>query len=191
MAFYQIFLHLSRSISSAAHRQASRLAHVTDVEAALFVHGEQVKIKYQVLEHKAAVDTFVTASSFPPTRYKSRLHFAKFQGPSARKDAEESERQRWLQLLANLIVGTDTPMERLLQSRQGDISLLGVLAGELGHCGAESGTLGISLLGLPLIMALHIPRNRPICPTLCKSDCLNHAIVARSNWCMRALSSSI
>ena len=127
---------------------------MSDVEAALFVHGEQVKIKDQVLEHKAAVDTFVNASSFPPTRYKSRLHFAKFQGPSARKDAEESERQRWLQLLANLIVGTDTPMGKLLQSRQGDISLLG---GELGHCGAESETFGTSLLGLPLIMALHYP----------------------------------
>ena len=34
------FLHLSQWISSAAHRQASRLAHVTDVEAALFVHSE-------------------------------------------------------------------------------------------------------------------------------------------------------
>ena len=106
---------------------------MSDVEAALFVHGEQVKIKDQVLEHKAAVDTFVNASSFPPTRYKSRLHFAKFQGPSARKDAEESERQRWLQLLANLIVGTDTLMEKLLQSRQGDISLLGA--------GRRAGTL--------------------------------------------------
>ena len=131
--FLSDFLHLSRSISSAAQRQATRLAHVSDVEAALFVHGEQVKIKDQVLEHKAAVDTFVNASSFPPTRYKSRLHFAKFQGPSARKDAEESERQRWLQLLANLIVGTDTPMGKLLQSRQGDISLLGA--------GRRAGTL--------------------------------------------------
>ena len=98
---------------------------MTDVEAALFVHGHQAKIKDQALEQKAAVDTFVAAASFPPTKYKSRLHFAKFQGPSARRDAEESERQRWLQLLANLIVGTDTPMGRLLQSRQGDISLLG------------------------------------------------------------------
>ena len=127
------FLHLSQWISSAAHRQASRLAHVTDVEAALFVHGHQAKIKDQALEQKAAVDTFVAAASFPPTRYKSRLHFARFQGPSARKDAEESERQRWLQLLANLIVGTDTPMGRLLQSRQGDISLLGA--------GRRAGTL--------------------------------------------------
>ena len=131
--FLSDFLHLSRWISSAAHRQASRLAHVTDVEAALFVHTRQAKIKDQAIEHKAAVDTFVVAASFPPTRYKSRLHFAKFQGPSARKDAEESERQRWLQLLANLIVGTDTPMERLLQSRQGDISLLGA--------GRRAGTL--------------------------------------------------
>ena len=63
------FLHLSQWISSASHRQASRLAHVTDVEAALFVHSEQVKIKDQALEQKAAVDTFVAAASCPPTRY--------------------------------------------------------------------------------------------------------------------------
>ena len=89
-------------------------------------------MKDQACEEKAAVDTFV-AASVPPTRYKSRLHFASFQGPTARKDAEEAERQRWLQLLANLIVGTDTPMGRLLQSRQGDISLLGA--------GRRAGTL--------------------------------------------------
>ena len=41
--FLSDFLHLSRWISSAAHRQASRLAHVTDVEAALFVHTHQVQ----------------------------------------------------------------------------------------------------------------------------------------------------
>ena len=127
------FLHMSQWISSAAHRQAARLARVTDVEAALFVHSVQTKVKDQALEQKAAVDTFVAAASIPPTRYKSRLHLAKFQGPSARRDAEESERQRWLQLLANLIVGTDTPMGRLLQSRQGDISLLGA--------GRRAGTL--------------------------------------------------
>ena len=75
------FLHLSQWISSAAHRQASRLAHVTDVEAALFVHGEQLKMKDQAHEEKAAVDTFVAAALVPPTRYKSRLHFARISRP--------------------------------------------------------------------------------------------------------------
>ena len=153
------FLHLSQWISSAAHRRASRLAHVTDVEAVLFVHGEQVKMKDQAREEKAAVDTFVAAASFPPTRYKSRLHFARFQGPSARKDAEESERQRWLQLLANLIVGTDTPWGGCSSRGQGTYPCW-VLAGELGHYGAESGTFGIFWRGLPSIMASHTPRNR-------------------------------
>ena len=153
------FLHLSQGISSAAHRQASRLARVTDVEAALFVHGEQVKMKDQACEEKAAVDTFVAAASVPPTRYKSHLQFARFQGPSARKDAEESERQRWLQLLAKLIVGTDTPMGRLLQSRQGDISLLGA--------GRRAGTLRSRVRNIRHFLAwlainhgITYPRNR-------------------------------
>ena len=66
--------------------------------------------------------------------FKSRLHHARFQGPTARKDAEESERQRWLQLLSNLLIGTDTPMGRLLQARQGDIAVLGA--------GRRAGTFG-------------------------------------------------
>ena len=40
-------------------------------------------------------------------------------------DTEEAERQRWIELLANLVVGMDTPMGRLLEARQGDIALLG------------------------------------------------------------------
>ena len=159
--FLSDFLHLSQWISSAAHRQAARLARVTDVEAALFVHSVQTKVKVQALEQKAAVDTLVAAASFPPTRYKSRLHFAKFQGPAARKDAEESERQRWLQLFVNFIVGTDILMGNCSSHGKATYPCW-VLGGELGHCGTESEIFGTSLLGLPLIIALHIPRNRHI-----------------------------
>ena len=81
--------------------------------------------RLQLREEQSASELFVTAAAAPPSKFRSRLHFARFHGPTARKDSEESERQRLLQLLANLVVGTDTPIWRVLQARQGDIALLG------------------------------------------------------------------
>ena len=82
-------------------------------------------VKHSRNQEKSGAEQFIAAAAAPPTRFKSRLHHSRFQEPTARKDAEESERQRWLQLLANLLVGTDTPMGKLLQARQGDITVLG------------------------------------------------------------------
>ena len=90
----------------AAQRQAEQLARTTDADAAVYLHQEAEKRKLPAA---------------PPSKFRSRLHFARFQGPTARKDMEESE----IQLLANLVVVTDTSMGKLLQSRQGDIALLG------------------------------------------------------------------
>ena len=94
-----------------------------DLAAALFLHEDEERRRAQIIEEKTSAEQFIAAAEAPPSKFKSRLHFARFQGPTARKDSEESERQRWI--LANLIISTDTPMVRLLQARQGDIAVLG------------------------------------------------------------------
>ena len=53
-------------------------------------------------------------------------------GPKARKDAETAERDRWIQLLANLLRSTDTPMGKLIRENPSNIQLLeGVAVREL------------------------------------------------------------
>ena len=78
--FLRDVLRLTPWVSAVAQRQAAQLARTRHHDA----------------ERPAA----------PPTRFKSRLHHSRFQGPTARKDVEESERQRWQQLLADLLIGT-------------------------------------------------------------------------------------
>ena len=98
------FLRLSTWISAAAQRQASQLARTDDLSAALFLHEDEERRR---IEEKTSAEQFVAAAG---AQFKSGLHFARFQGHTARNDSEESEMQRWFQLLAKLIIGTDTPM---------------------------------------------------------------------------------
>ena len=44
---------------------------------------------------------------------------------TARKDAEEKERARWVEILGSMLVYTPTPMGRILGERPGSIQLLG------------------------------------------------------------------
>ena len=50
---------------------------------------------------------------------------AVYDGPTARKDAELAERDRWAQQLANLLRSTDTPMGRLIRENPRKVQLLG------------------------------------------------------------------
>ena len=48
-----------------------------------------------------------------------------YDGPNARRDAEEALRTKWLQELEALLMGTKTPMGEALRNRPGDRSFLG------------------------------------------------------------------
>ena len=163
----QDFLRLLPWISTSAQRQATRLAGTDDLTAALFLHEEEQKRRTRLIEEKASAEQFLAAAGAPPSKYKSRLHFARFQRPTARKNSEESERQRWIQLLANLIIGTDTPMGKLLRARQGDIAVLGVGVG-LSHCEQNTFTRHI----FSYLHALTTVSNT----TLAQDGCPHHVI---------------
>ena len=48
-----------------------------------------------------------------------------YEGPTAQKDAESAERDRWIALLADLLRSTDTPMGRLIHENPSNVQLLG------------------------------------------------------------------
>ena len=48
-----------------------------------------------------------------------------FDGPTARRDAEQAERQRWVQILADLLRHSPTPMGELLAAQPGNVEALG------------------------------------------------------------------
>ena len=80
-------------------------------------------------DHRAAVekiaDQLVVAADMRPKRFRTKWQRAIYEGPTARKDAETAERDRWIQLLANLLRSTDTPMGKLIRENPSNIQLLG------------------------------------------------------------------
>ena len=64
-----------------------------------------------------AADQFALAALEKPQRYFTRLQKLLFSDPTARKDAEDDEKNRWVGSLADLLRGTDTPTGKLIQEK--------------------------------------------------------------------------
>ena len=64
---------------------------------------------------KSILDQLVIAADMRPKKFRTKWQRIVYDGPTARKDAESAERDRWIQLLANLLRSTDTPMGKLIQ----------------------------------------------------------------------------
>ena len=123
--FIEDFRRLENVISPAADQQLRFLAQEDNLSAAVTLHRKSVEHKEKVDVQKTAQDQLVLAAAQPPRRFSSRLQRSAFQGPNARREAEERERERWISLLGQLIRGSQTPMGVHLQLKPGDISLLG------------------------------------------------------------------
>ena len=74
---------------------------------------------------RLAVDQFLLAALERPSKFKARWQEKYYDGPNARRDAEEALRAKWLQELEVMLEGTKTPMGAALENRQGDRNLLG------------------------------------------------------------------
>ena len=100
-------------------------APVSNVGAAVWLH-DRVKRKRE--EDKAVQQTapqFEWAAGEPPRRCRTRLERSLHGGPTARRDADEAERQRWLQVLADLVRHSSTPMGQLLAAQPRNVEVLG------------------------------------------------------------------
>ena len=70
-------------------------------------------------------EQLLVAADIRPKKFRTRLQRALYEGPTARKDAEIAERERWVYLLANLLRSTETPMGKLLRENPCNVQLLG------------------------------------------------------------------
>ena len=119
------FCSLGPSPESVARRQNNRVAPVTNVTASGLLREHHPEKKRQAKETKTSADQFLLAAETAPRRFKSRLQRSSSTGPTARKDAEEKERSRWVEVLAAVLVRTPTPMGKLLADRLGSVQFLG------------------------------------------------------------------
>ena len=79
----------------------------------------------QAAERGTVRDQLMVAADIRPKKFRTKWQRAVYDGPTARKDAEAAERVRWIQLLANLLRPTDTPMGKLIRDSPSNIQLLG------------------------------------------------------------------
>ena len=61
-------------------------------------------------------ELFVVATTLRPRRYRARYLECAIQGPTARQDADEAERARWIQVFADMLKATRTSMGQLLST---------------------------------------------------------------------------
>ena len=110
----------------AAERDDERKASWDNVSAAAALAAQR-KVQEDKLDTHSR-DQFLLAAIQKPTSVRTKFQRVLYEGATARKDAEEDERSRWLHILAGIILNTDTPMAKM-REKPGNAQLLG--AGKL------------------------------------------------------------
>ena len=122
------YLEDFRSLEAAARRAVKRLqTHATSISdsmASTALSALRRESELRASLEKSIADQLVIAADMRPKRFRTKWQRAVCDGPTARKDAEASERDRWIQLLANLLRSTDTPMGKLIRENPSNIQLL-------------------------------------------------------------------
>ena len=125
LTFQEDFKKLARAAQTSADRHRRQRAFHDNLEAALELHEHREKIREQERVKERVLDQFAAAAKLPHRRYHARYQSSLEEGPTARRDAEEAERLRWVTLLGDLLRSTQTPMGQILSTKPGNIQLLG------------------------------------------------------------------
>ena len=123
------YLEDFRSLEAPARRAVKRLqtyaASISDSMASTALSALRRESEHRASLEKSIGDQLAIAADIRPKRFRTKWQRAIYDGPTARKDAEAAERDRWIQLLANLLRSTDTPMGKMIRESPSNIQLLG------------------------------------------------------------------
>ena len=125
LGYLQEFISLESPARRPANRlQASAIA-ISDSSASTALVALRRESEQRASLESSIADQMVIAADMRPKRFRTKWQRIVYDGPTARKDAETAERDRWIQLLANLLRSTDTPMGKLIRENPSNIQLLG------------------------------------------------------------------
>ena len=127
------FLTLERPARRATKRSRSFACSISDATATTALSNMRQEAQRKALEVSTISDQLVIAADLRPKKFRTRWQRAIHDGPTARKDAEAAERDRWIQLLSNLLRSPDTPMGKLSRNAQIE-SPFGTKIPRLAHC---------------------------------------------------------
>ena len=123
--FEKEFATLEAPIQRAAAAELRRSTKMTDMYSAVCLHRRVEKQNFESRRKKLSEDQFLLAAQTRPTRFKARWQESYFDGPTARRDAEDALRCKWVEALASILRGTPTPMGQLLNKSSDNMVLLG------------------------------------------------------------------
>ena len=125
MGYLQEFRSSETPARRAAKRSQISAASISDSMASTALSAFRREADRRATEIGTIGDQLVIAADLKPRKFRTRWQRGVYDGPTARKDAELAERERWIQLLANLLRSTDTPMGKLMRESLSNIQLLG------------------------------------------------------------------
>ena len=108
------FATLETAVQRASDSSVRKASRVDNISASIWLHSYHEAAAKAAKILKRSEDQFLLAALEKPARFRCRWQQQCFEGPSARKDAEEHLRRKWLEILENLLRGTDTPMGNLI-----------------------------------------------------------------------------
>ena len=108
------FATLETAVQRASDSSVRKASRVDSISASIWLHCYHEAAAKAAKILKRSEDQFLLAALEKPARFRCRWQQQYFEGPSARKDAEEHLRRKWLDFLENLLRGTDTPMGKLI-----------------------------------------------------------------------------
>ena len=123
--FLPEFVSLESSMRHSSERRIRMAANLTDNEAERLLVTEKERKLHGKFISSSMVDQLVVAADIKPRRFRTKWQKSCYEGPTARQDAESAERSRWINLLADLLRNTDTPMERSLRENPVNSQLMG------------------------------------------------------------------
>ena len=119
------YLEDFRSLEAPTRRAVKRLqthaASISDSMASTALSALRRESELRESLENSIADQMVIAADTRPKRFRTKWQRAVYDGPTARKDAESAERDRWIHLLRS----TDTPMGKLIKENPSNIQLLG------------------------------------------------------------------
>ena len=115
LGYLQEFISLEAPARKAVSRLQASAVAISDSAASTALVALRRESEHRGSVEKSIADQLVIAADMRPKRFHTKWQRIVYDGPTARKDAETAERDRWIQLLANLLRSTDTPMGRLIR----------------------------------------------------------------------------
>ena len=125
LGYLQEFISLEAPARRSANRLQASAVAVSDSAASMTLAALRRDSEHRASVEKSILDQLVIAADLRPKKFRTRWQRIVYDGPTARKDAESAERDRWIQLLASLLRSTDTPMGKLIRENPSNVQLLG------------------------------------------------------------------